>query len=113
HDARKQVRHTAGGERHHDAHGLIGIGLRGGGSGRGKDDQGDEFSHGTSLSRCASWGKSLIHNATTSRVPAPPRTTEPTGPRNAAVAPARNSPSWLLALMKVAFTALTRPRMSS
>jgi hypothetical protein len=30
-----------------------------------------------------------------------------------AVAPARNSPNWLLALMKVALTALTRPRISS
>ena len=35
-------------------------------------------------------------------VPTPPSTTEPTGPSHAAVAPARNSPSWLLVLMNTA-----------
>ena len=46
-------------------------------------------------------------------MPAPPITTEPTGPNSAAVAPDSNSPSWLDAPMKIELTAATRPRMAS
>src|SRR5258706_16392863 len=62
---------------------------------------------GTSLSLFANGGKSRIQRATTTNVPTPPRITEPIGPSHAAVAPARNSPSWLLVLLKVALTAET------
>ena len=56
---------------------------------------------GTRRSRFASGGKSRIHSATTTSVPTPPTTIEPTGPSRSAIAPARNSPSWLLAPMNV------------
>ena len=65
------------------------------------------------LRRLRSSGNQRIQSPTTSNVPAPPSTTAPTGPNSAAVAPDSNSPSWLLAPMKIALTALTRPRISS
>ena len=46
-------------------------------------------------------------------VPTPPTTVAAIGPITAAMLPARNSPSSLLAPMNTPFTALTRPRMSS
>ena len=67
----------------------------------------------TSVSRCSSAGNKRIHNPAMTSVPTPPRTTEPTGPSHAAVAPDSNSPSWFYAPMKIELTALTRPRMAS
>src|SRR5665213_736719 len=48
-----------------------------------------------------------------SMVAAPPRTTEPTGPSQAAVTPDSNSPSWFEVPMNRVLTALTRPRIAS
>ena len=69
--------------------------------------------HQVNRSLLANAGNHRIHKATTASVPIAPTTTEPTGPIQAATAPARNSPSWLEAPMNVEFTALTRPRISS
>ena len=49
----------------------------------------------------------------TINVPTPPAITAPTGPSHSATVPALNSPSSLLAPMKVPLTALTRPRIAS
>src|SRR6202035_4825327 len=53
------------------------------------------------------------HNTVTSSVAAPPRTIAGTRPNHAAVTPDSNSPSSFDAPMNTAFTALTRPRISS
>jgi len=46
-------------------------------------------------------------------VPMPPVTTAATAPKQAAVIPASNSPSWFDVPMNKELTALTRPRISS
>ena len=46
-------------------------------------------------------------------VPSPPRTTDATGPKAAAVTPDSNSPSWFPEPMNKVLAAATRPRMWS
>ena len=58
-------------------------------------------------------GKSLDQAPATSNVAQPPTITAGTVPNQAAVTPDSNSPSSLEAPMNTAFTALTRPRISS
>ena len=52
-------------------------------------------------------------SATTISAPMPPTSTAGMVPSQAAIRPARKSPSWLDAMTNSEFTALTRPRMSS
>ena len=52
-------------------------------------------------------------SATTTIVPTPPLTTEKTGPNQWATSPDSNAPNSLDELIKIAFTAATRPRIES
>src|ERR1017187_1101764 len=66
-----------------------------------------------SRSTLRSAGKSQAHAATTTIVPMPPYTTAGTVPNHCAVRPDSNWPTSFDAPMKIIFTALTRPRISS